>query len=55
MSEDEIRERLKEISSGIYLAKVAVRHVDNPDMIDNALAAIIRDVDNLIDEIKEKG
>ena len=53
MSEDEIKERLKEISSGIYLAKVAARHVDNPDIIDNALTAIIRDLDNLIDEMKE--
>lgn len=52
---DEIRERLKEITSSLYVTKVAAHHIDNPQMIDDALSAIIRDLDNLIDEIKEKG
>ena len=53
MNNDELRERLKEITSSIYIAKVAVHHVDNPQMIDDSLSAIIRELDNIIDEMKE--
>lgn len=50
---DELKERIKEISSNLYLAKVAVHHVDDPQIIDDALMVVIRDLDNLIDDIEE--
>ena len=53
MNDDELRERLKEIAANIYLAKVAIHSVDNPQIIDDALSGSIRDLDNLIDEMKE--
>lgn len=50
----ELNERLKEISAELYCVKVAARSVDNPNIIDDALTAIIREIDNIVDEEKEK-
>lgn len=51
---NETTERLKEISAELYCVKVAARSVDNPDIIDDALTAIIREIDSIVDEEKEK-
>lgn len=51
---DEVNEKLKEISAELYCVKVAARSVDNPDIIDNALTAIIREIDSIVDDEKKR-
>ena len=50
---NELNEKLKEISAELYCIKVAARSVDNPNIIDDALTAIIREIDSIVDEEKE--
>ena len=48
--DDERKEKLKEISANLYTCKVAVHYVDDPQIIDDALMVIIRQINNMVDE-----
>jgi hypothetical protein len=47
----DISEELKEVSANLYLVKKGIHDEDNKDLIDNALFAIIRNLDRIVDEI----
>jgi len=44
---DEIREIIKELSAVLYMIKVAMRYVDDKDIVDRAMFAVIRCIDRL--------
>lgn len=48
--DEKLKEELKEISAELYTVKVAAREVSDPDIIDNALFAIIKHIDRLVEE-----
>lgn len=47
----DISEELKEVSANLYLVKKGIHDEDNKELIDNALFAIIRNLDRIVDEI----
>lgn len=47
---DDTREQIKEISAELYMLKIAARNMDDPDILDKALFAIIRQLDNLAEK-----
>lgn len=44
---DEIREELEELSAVLYMIKVAMRYVDDKDIVDRAMFSVIRHIDRL--------
>lgn len=48
--DDELKERIKEIQSNLYCVKNAVRQVDNPEILENGLFAVIHMIDDLLEE-----
>lgn len=48
--DDEKRERIKEIQANLYCVKNSIRQVDNPEILENGLFAVIRMIDDLLDE-----
>ena len=48
--DDELKAKLDEISAALYVCKVAVHYVDDPEIIDKALFRIIKDIDALTKE-----
>lgn len=46
---DELKEQLKEISAELYVIKVAERSVTDPEIIDLALFAAIRHLNDIIE------
>ena len=47
----DLSEELKEVSANLYLVKKGIHDEDNKELIDNALFAIIRNLDRIVDEI----
>lgn len=55
---EDIKERIKEISANLMLCKIAInqsKEVVDPEMVDNALFAIIRELDGLASELDNNG
>lgn len=51
---DDIKERIKEISANLFLCKTAIAHneeIVDPETIDKALYAIIKELDDLAESI----
>lgn len=51
---EDIKERIKEISANLFLCKTAIAHTDeivDPETVDKALYAVIKELDDLADSI----
>lgn len=48
---DDIKERLNEVSANLYMVKLGIQQEDNKDIIDNALFSIVRSLDGIVKEI----
>ena len=48
---DEIKEELKEVSANLHLVKLGIDQEDNKELVSNALFAIVRSLDRIVEEI----
>lgn len=51
---NDIKEELKEVSANLHLVKLGIQQEDNKELIDNALFAIVRSLDRIVDEIDKQ-
>lgn len=48
---NDIKEELKEVSANLYMVKLGIQQEDNKKIIDDALFAIVRSLDRIVEEI----
>lgn len=48
--DDELKERIKEIQSNLYCVKNSIRQVDNPEILENGLFAVIHMIDDILND-----